>query len=140
MGDNIGYLIGRTGGYALVKKYGKYIWIDEPKLKWAQKFYQKHGDKTVFFGRFVAVLRAWSAFLAGVNRMSWPKFLLFNASGGIVWAIAFGALGFYFSNNIPILESIIHKVGAISVGIFLLLLILVYIAWKLNQQKTQDKA
>jgi membrane protein DedA with SNARE-associated domain len=44
----------------------------------------KHGGKVVFFGRFVAVLRAWAAFLAGTKRMRWPRFLLFNAAGGLV--------------------------------------------------------
>src|SRR5262249_37657734 len=54
-----------------------------------------HGDKTVFFGRFVAVLRAWAAFLAGVNKMHWPKFLVYNAAGGICWATIMGLLAFY---------------------------------------------
>ena len=55
----------------------------------------RHGGKIIFFGRFVAVLRAFAAFLAGVNRMRWPQFLLFNAMGGVVWASIFG-LGGYF--------------------------------------------
>ena len=50
----------------------------------------RHGGKVVFFGRFVALLRILAAFLAGVNRMAFPKFLLFNAVGGVVWASVFG--------------------------------------------------
>ncbi len=129
-GDSLGYWIGRKGGYPLLQKYGKYIFIDQPKMDWAKRYYHKHGDKTVFLGRFVAVLRAWSAFLAGVNQMPWPKFLLFNASGGIVWATTFGLLGFYLSNNIEFLHRLIQKLGIISVIILIILLGLVYITWK----------
>src|SRR3989442_15074528 len=69
IGDNIGYLIGRTGGRALVKRYGKYFFVKPEHLDRAEKFFAKHGDKTVFFRRFIAVLRAWAAFLAGLNHM-----------------------------------------------------------------------
>src|ERR1700681_4710293 len=67
IGDNLGYLAGRTGGRALVLRYGKYIFLKPHHLDYAEKFFEKHGDKTVFLGRFVAILRAWSAFLAGIN-------------------------------------------------------------------------
>jgi membrane protein DedA with SNARE-associated domain len=69
--------------------------IGEGRLKVAQYLFMRHGGKIVFFGRFIAILRAFAAFLAGVNRMPWPQFLLFNAMGGIVWASIFG-LGGYF--------------------------------------------
>ena len=78
LGDNLGFMIGRVGGYRLLRRYGRYIRLDERKLKLGQYLFMKHGGKVVFFGRFVAVLRAWAAFLAGTNRMPWPGFLLFN--------------------------------------------------------------
>ena len=86
VGDNIGFWVGREGGYRVLRRYGRYIGFDERKLKVGIYLFRKHGGKVVFFGRFVAVLRAWAAFLAGVNRMPWSRFLLFNALGGIVWA------------------------------------------------------
>src|SRR6266550_6432092 len=95
IGDNLGYLAGRTGGRALVQRFGKYVFLKPEHLDYAEKFFAKHGDKTVFFGRFVAVLRAWAAFLAGVNHMKWRTFLIYNAAGGIVWAIIYGTLGFF---------------------------------------------
>src|SRR5579871_1528882 len=75
LGDNIGYAVGRTGGRALVMRYGKYIFLKQEHLDRAERFFAKHGNKTVFFGRFVSVLRAWAAFLAGVNSMHWRTFL-----------------------------------------------------------------
>ncbi len=83
LGDNLGFWVGREGGYRLLRRYGHYIRLDERKLKLGQYLFIKHGGKVVFFGRFVAVLRAWAAFLAGTNRMRWPRFLCFNALGGI---------------------------------------------------------
>src|SRR5258708_17802659 len=64
------------------------------RLKLEQYLFMKYGGKVVFFGRFVAVLRAWAAFLAGTNRMRWPRFLLFNALGGLMSATLYGFVGY----------------------------------------------
>src|SRR5712692_2791458 len=110
IGDNIGYLIGRTGGSAIVVRFGKYVFIKPEHMARAELYFAIHGDKTVFFGRFIAVLRAWAAFLAGVNHMYWRTFLIYNAAGGIVWATIFGTLGFVagslFHNNFAAVEKI----------------------------------
>jgi membrane protein DedA with SNARE-associated domain len=95
LGDNAGYWVGREFGFPLVYRYGSYIGVDEGRLKVAQYLFMRHGGKIVFFGRFIAILRAFAAFLAGVNHLRWPRFLFFNALGGIVWATLFG-LGGYF--------------------------------------------
>ena len=94
-GDNAGYWVGREFGFPLIYKYGSAIRVDEARLKVAQYLFMRHGGKIVFFGRFVAVLRAFAAFLAGVNHLPWPRFLIFNALGGVVWASIFGAGGFW---------------------------------------------
>lgn len=86
IGDNIGFWIGDQGGYRLLRRYGHYIRADETKIKIGRLIFDRHGGKVVFFGRFVSVLRTYAAFLAGTLRMRWRLFLLFNASGGIVWA------------------------------------------------------
>lgn len=110
-GDNIGYLVGRHGGRPLVERYGPYIRIHAEHLDRAQVFFERYGDRTVFFGRFVAVLRAWAAFLAGVNHMPWRRFLLFNAAGGILWATVYGLLGYVLGNNLPLLERVVRLLG-----------------------------
>ena len=84
VGDNIGFVIGRSGGYRLLRKFGRYIRVDEHRLKIGRYLFDRHGGKVVFFGRFVTLLRAYAAFLAGTMRMRWPKFLFFNAAGGLV--------------------------------------------------------
>jgi membrane protein DedA with SNARE-associated domain len=95
VGDNIGFGIGRWGGYRLLRRYGKYVRFDERRLKIGLYVFRRHGGAVVFVGRFVAVLRTYAAFLAGTNRMSWPRFLAFNAAGGIAWAVVIG-LAYYY--------------------------------------------
>lgn len=85
-GDNIGFWIGGRGGYRLRRRYGHYVRLDESKLKIGRYIFGGHGGKVVFLGRFVSVLRTYAALLAGISRMRWPRFLLCNAAGGVLWA------------------------------------------------------
>ena len=100
LGDNFGYLIGHWGGYRLLVRYGKYIRLDQAKVKVARYLFRQHGGKIVFFGRFVSILRAYAAFLAGTSRMPWRRFLVFNAMGGIVWATLYGTAAYLFGNAV----------------------------------------
>ena len=93
IGGVCGYWIGREFGFPLVYRFGRYIRLDERRLKVGQYLFLRHGGKIVFFGRFVAILRAFASFLAGVNRYNWERFFLFNAAGAIVWASIFGTGG-----------------------------------------------
>jgi membrane protein DedA with SNARE-associated domain len=96
VGDNIGYWIGRTGGRKLIERWGPVRRYAERVLPAGERFFAKHGGKTVFFGRFVAVLRVTAAWLAGITHMPWWRFFLWNAAGGIVWATGVGLLAYYF--------------------------------------------
>ncbi len=87
VGDNIGYAIGRMGGYRLLLKFGHRVRVKESHLKVARYVFDRYGEKVVFLGRFVAILRTYAAFLAGVGQMEWRRFLIANAAGGIVWAL-----------------------------------------------------
>jgi membrane protein DedA with SNARE-associated domain len=98
LGDNIGYWVGDKGGYRLLRRFGKYIHFDEPKIKVARYLFLQHGGKVVFLGRFVSVLRTYAAFLAGTTRMEWRRFFVFNATGGIVWSAIY-SFGAYFAGQ-----------------------------------------
>jgi membrane protein DedA with SNARE-associated domain len=100
VGDSAGYFIGREIGLPLLHKHGPRIHLTEPRLKVGQYLFLKHGGTVVFFGRFIAILRTYAALLAGANRMPWPRFFLFNATGGVVWACIFGIGGYLFGNLI----------------------------------------
>jgi membrane protein DedA with SNARE-associated domain len=98
IGDNIGYWIGDKGGYALARRYGHKVRLDERKLKIARYLFDRHGVKVVFFGRFVSILRTYAAFLAGTSKMAWRLFLPANAAGGILWAGVY-TLAAYLAGN-----------------------------------------
>ncbi|HWD64544.1 MAG TPA: DedA family protein [Solirubrobacteraceae bacterium] len=98
VGDNLGFAVGRFGGYALLRRHGSKIRLDEAKLKVGRLIFDRHGGKVVFFGRFVSILRTYAAFLAGTNRMRYVDFLLFNAAGGITWAGIY-SLAFYYAGS-----------------------------------------
>lgn len=111
LGDNAGYTIGRYGGYPLLQRLLRVLHVGEDKLIYTERFFEKHGDKTVFFGRFLAVLRAWAAFLAGANHMRRRTFFIWNAAGGIIWATIYGMLGYILGNNLPLLGRILRDLG-----------------------------
>src|SRR5690242_59525 len=124
LGDAGAYWIGRTGGLALVRRYGRWLHIDDARLERAQGFYRRHGGPTVFFGRFVSLLRILAALLAGVTRMPYARFALYNVAGGICWATLVGTLGYGFGRQLPALERTLGQVGAL-LGLLVALLVLV---------------
>ena len=95
LGDNLGFsLIGRRGGHALITRF---TWVErrtEKVLPRAEALIDRYGGRAVFLGRFVSVLRETIAWVAGLAGMSWPRFLFWNALGGIAWAGAVGLLAY----------------------------------------------
>jgi membrane protein DedA with SNARE-associated domain len=98
VGGNIGYGLGYWGGYRLLRRYGGRVHVDEKKLKVGRLLFERQGDKVVFFGRFVSVLRTYVGFLAGVNRMEWRRFFVFNAAGAVLWS-GICSLGMYYAGD-----------------------------------------
>jgi membrane-associated protein len=94
VGDNIGYLIGRHLLRRLITGPGRWAPRLERYVSRGEIYFERHGGKTVFFGRWLPVLRITAAWLAGAHHMSWPRFAVFNAAGGIGWATSVGALGY----------------------------------------------
>ncbi len=117
VGDNIGFWIGDKGGYRLARRYGHRVRLDEHKLKIARYVFDTHGPKVVFFGRFVSILRTYAAFLAGTSRMRWRKFLVANASGGILWAGIY-TLASYLAGNA--LQRVSGTIDLVIVGVAVL--------------------
>ena len=137
LGDNLGFWIGREGGYRLLRRFGRFVRLDERKLKLGQYLFLKHGGKVVFFGRFVTVLRAWAAFLAGTNQMRWSRFLLCNALGGIVWASLVGLGGYVLGDNVHRLSGPVGIGGAVLAG---LLSIALLVFLHRYQHRLEDEA
>jgi membrane protein DedA with SNARE-associated domain len=137
LGDNIGYWVGREGGYRLLRRYGHYLRLDERKVKLGQYLFRKHGGKVVFFGRFIALLRALAAFLAGTNRMPWRPFLLFNALGGILWATLYGLGGYFLGDNI---HRLVGPLGPITIVLGLLVTLAFLVFVRRNEKRLEEEA
>jgi membrane-associated protein len=99
VGDNIGYLIGRKGGRWLLERPGRFHRQRQEVLRMGEPFFERHGSKAVYFGRFVLGLRVWASWLAGATRMHWRSFVLWNALGGISWAVAIGLIAYFLGNS-----------------------------------------
>jgi membrane protein DedA with SNARE-associated domain len=117
VGDTLGYWIGRKGGRVLLLKITGKFYIKAEHLDKTEKFFKKHGAAAVFFGRSVSYLRVLTALLAGVSSMHYPKFLLYNALGGITWALLFGCAGYMFGKNLGPLEHGIREAGWLFLGL-----------------------
>ena len=95
LGDNVGYVLGRVGGRKLIERTRFTRRYARKVLPPAERFFERHGAKTVFFGRFIALLRVTAAWMAGVSRMRWWQFFLWNAAGGILWATGVALLAYW---------------------------------------------
>lgn len=113
VGDNIGYVIGRKGGRWALERPGRFYRQRQEVLRVGVPFFKTHGPKAVFLGRFFLGLRVWASWLAGANHMPWPTFLLWNALGGIVWAIGIGLLGYFLGHSAG---NAIQAFGIIGLG------------------------
>jgi membrane protein DedA with SNARE-associated domain len=126
LGDNLGYLVGHWGGYRLLLRFGHRIGFDQSRIKIARYLFLRFGGEVVFFGRFVSILRAYAAFLAGTTRMPWRKFVLFNAAGGALWATLYGIAAYLLGSGVERLSrpaTIVFAIAgviAVAVGAFLI--------------------
>lgn len=124
IGDNVGFAIGRKGGRRLLLHPGPFLAQRRRVIEIGEPFFAKHGPKAVFLGRWVSGLRIASAWLAGINRMSWPVFLVWNALGGILWAAVVG-FGVYALGSVA--KDIFTVVGPLAAALFVALLALLLI-------------
>src|SRR5947207_68360 len=134
VGDNIGYLIGRKGGRALLLRAGP---LEERRRRFLERgepFFERHGPKAVFLGRWIAGLRIAAAWLAGINRMRWPVFLFWNALGGICWAVSVGVLAYALGHSA---ERVLKAAGAIGAGGVVLGGIAAFVWLRLRRRRRQ---
>ena len=110
LGDNAGYLIGRTVGLRVLTQHGRRISLTESRMTLAHYLFQRYGGYVVFLGRFVVLLRTLAALLAGAMRMDWPAFLVCNALGGICWCLLYGGGAYALG------DAALHFSGRLRIG------------------------
>jgi membrane-associated protein len=126
IGDNVGYAIGRSGGRRLLARPGFLEHHRHRILEHGEPFFERHGAKAVFLGRWVAGLRIAAAWLAGINRMPWPRFLFWNALGGIAWAGSVGLLAYWLG---PPAEKVFRTIGIVGVSLAVVA-VLGFLLWR----------
>src|SRR5215212_6767005 len=129
VGDQIGYWAGREGGRPFVLRWGRYFRITPERLARAEAFFERHGGKAVFLARFFAGLRAFGALVAGISRMRWRTFVIYNALGGAVWATAVVLVGYFLGSSLGLVE---RWLGRATLVLFALLALVVafYLAYR----------
>jgi membrane protein DedA with SNARE-associated domain len=121
IGDNIGYWLGREVARPLVYRYARAKrWADRV-MPPAERFFQRHGGKAVFLARFFGGVRVTGAWMAGITRMPWWRFLFWNASGGIVWAVLVSLIAFYVGKAAADAIAKYGVYAAIVLGVLLVL-------------------
>jgi membrane-associated protein len=131
IGDNTNYWIGRTVGPRVFTEHSRLL--KRAHLLRTQRFYEKHGGKTVVLARFVPIVRTFAPFVSGVGRMHYPRFLAFDVGGGILWVWSFGLLGFFFGNQ-PVIK---ENFGLAIVGVIVIsILPIVVEAWRSRRGRT----
>jgi membrane protein DedA with SNARE-associated domain len=136
VGDNLGYLVGRRAGNWLLTRPGRW---EEQRLRFldeGEHFFSRHGGKTVFFGRWLPVLRFTAALLAGVNEMPWRRFFVFNALGGAGWVVTVGSAAYLLGSSASSLFEAIGLAGLLA----LVLAVAGHIAWRRSQRGREPRS
>jgi undecaprenyl-diphosphatase len=121
LGDNLGYLIGRTALRRLLARRGAIRSRRARAIQRGEAYFNRHARAAVFFGRWLPGLRVVAAWLAGTNAMPWPRFLLWNTLGGISWAATVGAAAFFIGRSATGALGLIGFAGLGAAGIIALL-------------------
>ena len=112
IGDNIGFVIGRRGGRTILERPGRFHDERMRVLAIGDPFFERHGSKAVFLGRWIAGLRVWASWLAGASSMPWHVFVLWNALGGIAWSTSVALAAYFGGKGV---ENVFSKVGLYGV-------------------------
>jgi membrane protein DedA with SNARE-associated domain len=116
IGDNVGFMIGRRGGRRLLERPGRFYAERQRMLAVGDPFFERHGPKAVFLGRWITGLRVWTSWLAGASDMRWPTFLVWNALGGTAWATSVALAAYYGGNGA---KQVFAKIGLYGIPVAL---------------------
>jgi membrane-associated protein len=125
LGDTVNYAVGKRVGPAVFASESS-RWFNKEHLLKAQAFYEKYGGKTIVLARFVPIVRTFAPFVAGIGRMSYARFALFNVVGGVAWVVSLTMAGVWFG-NIPWVSDHFEAVVVMIVVISVLPLVVEYL-------------
>ncbi len=137
LGDNLGYYIGRRGGRRLLLKYGKYVFVNRHRLAHVDRYFKKHGGKTIFIARFTSFLRALAAIVAGSAKMPYKQFFFYDITGALLWSIVISLLGYFLGGNWDLIDKIIKRMGYAAFALIIIVIVAVYVfRWREGRKET----
>lgn len=134
IGDNIGFAVGRRLGRDFFVRYGRWFFLTHKRMESIDRFFTKHGDKTILVARFITGLRVFAALFAGTSRMPWRRFVAYNFAGAVIWSIVIATLGYIFAPSWQVLERWVGRSGAI---LLIAVAIVGVIVWKVRHRRRQ---
>ena len=132
LGDNIGYVLGRTLGRDVLVRRGPFHEHRARVIEAGDRYFKRHGAKTVFIGRWIALIRFATAWLAGINHMPFRVFFPWNAFGGITWAVTYGLVGYYGGNAVA---HIFERVGIVAAIVLAVAGVAALIWWRVRERR-----
>ncbi|MBE0446550.1 MAG: DedA family protein [Actinobacteria bacterium] len=126
IGNTAGYFIGRKGGRPLIERYGGRF-VSAERVEAAERYFDIHGPKTVFIGRFVAGVRVFVPLLAGAARMNFAKFILYTIVAVVLWTVSISVIGYFFGQNWALISKLLGRSGLVALAAVVVILIIYYI-------------
>jgi membrane-associated protein len=138
LGDNIGFFVGLRGGRPLLNRYRQWFRISKEAIANGERVFQRYGPATIFFARFVAGLRVIAGPLAGILRMEWRRFAIYNFLGATVWVTVIATVGYVFGRH---WERLLHIVKEFNITILVIgVIVVVLMLWRHRADKDSDPA
>jgi membrane protein DedA with SNARE-associated domain len=134
LGDNLGYFVGRRGGRPLLERYQNIFRIRDKTIARGERLFARYGSLTIFFARFIFGMRIIAGPLAGVLRMEWKRFVVFNFLGAVVWVTVITLVGYFFGSQWDVLLRVMKR---INLGIAAALAVIVLLLWWRQRRKIQ---
>ena len=126
IGDNLGFLIGHYGGRPLLTRYGKVLFIRPETIEQGEKLFARYGAATIFVARFIAGMRVIAGPLAGILRMPWRKFVIFNFLGAVLWVTVISSVGYLFGRH---WDQLVEIVKQVNIAFLVIAAVVVAVLW-----------
>jgi len=136
VGDNLGYVLGHRGGRRLLARYQHIFRIEDRTIRRGERLFEHHGHVAIFFARFIFGMRIVAGPLAGVLRMPWRQFVLFNFLGASVWVITISLLGYFFGSQ---WDTLVKVMGRVNLVIAIAVLAALVFVWHRYRERVADE-
>lgn len=123
IGDLLAYIIGRKYGHDFIVRYGKYFFLNQERFEKTKRLVQEHAGKTLVIGRFSPFTRAVAAFIAGISKVKFSRFIFFTVSGGIVWATSSVLVGYIFGQGFATASKYFGRFIIIAIVVIILIIL-----------------